>query len=129
MISVDTNILVRLLTADDKAQFKRARAMFEKEDIAISTSVVLECEWVLRYAYQFQPSEITTAFEALFGLPNVKLQEQMVLFDAIQWHKQGLDFVDAIHLAKSKDAQSFVTFDRKLIKAASRIISLPVKEP
>jgi len=53
MISVDTNVIVRLLTGDDRPQFKRDRSLFEKESIFITTTVILETEWVLRYAYHF----------------------------------------------------------------------------
>ncbi len=48
MISVDTNVVVRLLTGDDQNQFKKAKALFEKAKIGIMTTVILECEWVLR---------------------------------------------------------------------------------
>ena len=129
MISVDTNVVVRLLTGDDQAQFKRAKVLFAKENIIITTSVLLECEWVLRYAYHFMPLQIVDAFQALFGLSNVKLKERLVIYDAIEWHKHGLDFADAIHLAESRDSESFVTFDKKLIKAASKITNFPVIEP
>ncbi len=129
MISVDTSIVVRLLTGDDQAQFKEAKVLFAKESIIITTSVILECEWVLRYAYHFKPLKIADAFQALFGLSNVKLQEQFVIYDAIEWHKHGLDFADSIHLAKSRDSESFATFDKKLIKAASKITNFPVFEP
>jgi predicted nucleic-acid-binding protein len=129
MISVDTNVVVRLLTGDDQAQFKKAKALFAKENILITTSVILECEWVLRYAYHFKPAEISDAFNSLFGLSNVTLQEQGVIHDAIELHQQGLDFADAIHLTESRDAESFVTFDKKLIKTATKITSFPVTEP
>ena len=42
MISVDTNVIVRLLTGDNQPQFKRAMSLFEKESIFISTTVILE---------------------------------------------------------------------------------------
>lgn len=129
MISVDTNIVVRLLTGDDTKQFQEAQALFEKENIAITASVILECEWVLRYAYQFKPAEIIDAFSALFGLPNVTLQEQAVISKAIEWHEQGLDFADAIHLAKSRDYEAIVTFDKTFIAKAARITDFPVKAP
>lgn len=129
MISVDTSVVVRLLTGDDQVQFKRAKALFAKKIITITTSVILECEWVLRYAYHFKPLKIADAFQALFGLSNVKLEEQLIIYDAIEWRKHGLDFADAIHLAKSRDSESFVTFDKKLIKAASKITIFPVFEP
>ncbi len=129
MISVDTNIIVRLLTGDDQAQFQRAKALFAKENIVITTSVVLECEWVLRYAYGFTPSEITNALKSLFGLPNVNLLESLIIYNAIEWHMHGMDFADAIHLAKSQEFESFATFDKNLIKSSINISTIPVKEP
>lgn len=129
MISVGTNIIVRLLTGDDKPQFKRAKALFENDNIIITTSVILECEWVLRYAYHFKESEITNAFQLLFGLPNVQLNDPVVIADAIEWYQNGMDFADAIHLAQSKDAEAFVTFDKKFIKSALNNTSVAVREP
>ena len=90
MVSADTNVIVRLLVGDDKSQSEKAKRLFEEEKIFIATTVVLECEWVLRYAYHFEPIRIADAFQALFGLPNVTLQEQAVVADAIgDWHQQG----------------------------------------
>ena len=129
MISVDTNVVVRLLTGDDPDQFQKSRTLFEKEEIILTTSVMLESEWVLRYAYQFKPLEIADAFASLCGLPNVTVQEQDVIFTAIEWHKQGLDFADAIHLSGSLDYDAMVTFDHKLITAAARVTDFPVKSP
>jgi len=129
MISVDTNIIVRLLTGDDQSQFQRAKALFAKENIVITTSVILECEWVLRYAYHFKPSEITDAFKSLFGLSNVNLLESLVIYNAIEWHMHGMDFADAIHLAKSQECESFVTFDKNLVKSSIDVSTIPVKEP
>ena len=129
MISVDTNIIVRLLTGDDHSQFQRAKALFSKENIVITTSVILECEWVLRYAYRFKPSEITDAFKSLFGLSNVNLLESLVIYNAIDWHLHGMDFADAIHLAKSQEFEFFATFDKNLIKSSLDISTIPVKEP
>jgi predicted nucleic-acid-binding protein len=129
MISVDTNVIVRFLTGDDKLQFEKSKALFSIENIIITTSVILECEWVLRYAYHFKQPEITTAFQSLFGLPNVQLEEPLVVSNAIDWHQNGMDFADALHLAQSKDAEAFVTFDKKLIKSASKNTNIQVREP
>lgn len=129
MISVDTNVIVRLLTGDDQLQSERAKALFSKENIIITTTVILECEWVLRYAYHFEQAEITNAFQSLFGLSNVQLQDPYVIADAIEWHQNGMDFADAIHLAQSKESEAFATFDKKLIKSALRSTSILVREP
>ncbi|MBN1997171.1 type II toxin-antitoxin system VapC family toxin [candidate division KSB1 bacterium] len=129
MISVDTNVIVRLLPGDDLVQFQKAKALFMEQDIVITTTVILECEWVLRYSYHFKSPEIIEAFKNLCGLPNVTLQEETVIADAILWHKQGLDFADAIHLAKSQNFEEFVTFDKKFIKMASKMTTFPVRYP
>lgn len=130
MISVDTNVIVRLLTGDDPLQFERSKALFSTDNsIFIPTSVVLECEWVLRYAYDFKQPEITTAFQSLFGLPNVHLENPSVIANAIEWHQNGMDFADAIHLALSEEAEAFMTFDKSLIKSARKNSTVPVREP
>lgn len=130
MISVDTNVIVRLLTNDDPLQFEKSKTIFSIENkILIPTSVVLECEWVLRYAYNFKQPEITTAFQSLFGLPNVHLENPSEISNAIEWHQNGMDFADAIHLALSEEAEAFLTFDKILIKSAQKNTTIPVREP
>ena len=129
MISIDTNVIVRLLTSDDQPQFIRAKSLFEKESIFITTTVILETEWVLRYAYRFKPLKIADAFQSLFGLSNVQLEEPLVIAEAIEWQNKNLDFADALHLAKSQASRSFATFDKQLIKKAIKLTNIPVSEP
>ncbi len=129
MISVDTNIIVRLLTGDDPLQFEKSKTLFSTDTIFIPTTVVLECEWVLRYAYNFKQSEITSAFQSLFGLTNVHLENPLEISNAIEWHQNGMDFADAVHLALSEKAEAFMTFDKSLIKTAQKNNTIPVREP
>ena len=53
MISVDTNIVVRLLTQDDEVQYQKSLEIFQSPEIFIADTVILETEWVLRFAYKF----------------------------------------------------------------------------
>jgi predicted nucleic-acid-binding protein len=129
MISVDTSVIVRLLTGDDPLQFERSKTLFSTDNIFIPTSVVLECEWVLRYAYSFKPPEITIAFQSLFGLPNVHLENSSEISNAIEWHQNKMDFTYAIHLALSKEAKAFITFDKSLIIAVQNILPSLYKCP
>ena len=62
MPSVDTNVLVRLLTGDNAAQFKASQALFNSEDIFIPDTVILETEWVLRAAYDLKPAAVGDAW-------------------------------------------------------------------
>jgi len=45
--------------------------------------------------------------------------------DALAWHKQGLDFTDALHLANFSAQDAFVTFDKALITKAQRLNLTP----
>jgi predicted nucleic-acid-binding protein len=46
VIALDTNIIVRLVTADDPGQLEAARAIFKAGDLWICKTVFLETEWV-----------------------------------------------------------------------------------
>lgn len=127
MIAVDTNILVRLIVNDDPHQEKRVIALFKKDDIFISKTVLLELEWVLRYAYNLKQEIILLAIQNVLGLPNVTVEDILSVSKAIKLHKSGLDFADALHLSSSRDANYFITFDKKFYKRASRESDISIK--
>ena len=129
MIAVDTNLLVRLLTKDDLSQAKRAANTMESDDIFIPKTVMLETEWVLRHAYGISKGDIMKGFQKMMGLPNVRVEDQQTVFQAISWYGLGLDFADALHLASSMKADKFVTFDNAFIKKARKLISIDITLP
>lgn len=129
MIAVDTNIVVRLLTQDDAQQSAKSVELFREQEVFISDTVILETEWVLRFAYQFKPVEIGQALKNLFGLPNVYLNNANLLLQVLQWHEDGLDFADAFHLAQSQSCLALYTFDDKFVKKAKKLTSCEVKQP
>ena len=129
MIAVDTNLLVRLLTKDDPDQAKRAAKILESDVIFIPKTVMLETEWVLRYAYGINKDAIMKGFKKIMGLPNVRVEDQQTVFQAISWYELGLDFADALHLASSMKADKFVTFDNAFIKKARKLISIDITLP
>jgi len=45
------------------------------------------------------------------------------------WMSAGMDFADALHLAKAQGCSVFMSFDRKLIKFAHERSSIPVLAP
>lgn len=47
------------------------------------------------------------------GLPNVRGEDWEQIHTPLEWHVQGLDFADALHLAGSKACDVFLTFDDK----------------
>lgn len=118
MHAVDASVVVRLLTGDDALQTKRAAALFMKESIFISKTVLLETEWMLRRLYRLERAIIASSFRKLSGLKNVELEQSLVIAQALQWCEHGMDFADALHLASSHSARKFATFDEKMKKDA-----------
>lgn len=113
MRAVDTNILVRFLTADDPKQARAARRVIEAGDIFIGTTVILETEWVLRAGYGFTPDVIAEGLRGLGGLVGISIEEPAEIAQALDWMSAGMDFADALHLARSGHCSAFVTFDKK----------------
>ncbi|GAW40559.1 tRNA(fMet)-specific endonuclease VapC [Brevundimonas sp. SH203] len=129
MRAIDTNVVVRFLTGDDPVQAQASRAVIAAGDIFIATTVLLETEWVLRSGYGFEASRIGAAMRALAGLAGVTVEEPMVLARALDWHEAGMDFADALHLSKTTGCEVFLTFDRRLAKAAEALAPIKVESP
>ena len=128
MVAVDTNILVRLLVNDDPQQHRAARALFAREAVHLSDTVLLETEWVLRDFFDQPPSQVCRALRSVCALPNVSLRDERLVAQALDWHEAGMDFADAMPLAAS-EALPFRTFDRGLIRIARRLAAGDVAPP
>ena len=129
MVALDTNILVRFLTRDNEAEYRASEKLISVADVFIPDSVILETEWVLRYAYDLPAAEICHAFRKLFGLKNVRLSDDEKIARAIDWCEAGLDFADAFHLSHSLECDAFKTFDKGFIKKAKTLSSCRVEKP
>ena len=117
-----------MLTRVDEEQFKQAAALFASQPIFIPETVILETEWVLRFAYRFQPDAICDAFTKLLGLVNVKTSRPAVVAQAIDLSRQGLDFTDALHLASSQEYAKLATFDANFIKPAKGLTGSAIEQ-
>jgi predicted nucleic-acid-binding protein len=129
MIAVDTNVLVRLLIEDDPDQAKRAAKLLGENEIFLPKTVMLETEWVLRHAYGIDKNRILKAFQRLIGLSNVKMEDPQTMIVAISWYGDGLDLADALHLASSREAEKFATFDKSLFRKAGQLSSVHLIAP
>ena len=120
MNAVDTNIVVRLLVADDPTQFELAQATFAVGPIWIAKTVLLETAWVLSTAYDFEDAMVCAAFMNLFGLPNVVVEDLDAILDALDLITQGIQIADAIHLTSRPLGATFLSFDKALVRRAQR---------
>ena len=129
MIAIDTNLIIRFLTHDDERQYKKSFSVFNSQEVFIPDTVILETEWVLRYAYNFSPEDICGAFINLFGLKNIHLSNATFIAQAIEWHKQGMDFSDALHLTQCQQYEKLYTFDKAFSSKAKNLTSCSVISP
>jgi predicted nucleic acid-binding protein len=121
MTAIDTNVAVRFLTRDDEDQFQKALALFNRDTVHIPDTVWLETEWVLRFAYGYDPAAVTKAFRELLGLSQVRVADTTRLLLAVEWHAAGIDFADAMHLASSQDMGTLATFDKAFARNSANL--------
>lgn len=121
MIALDTNLLARLLLRDDAAQHARVKALLRSDRVFTAPiTVMLELVWVLE-ANDCTPAEIEHGLNLLLGLANFQPKQVDALRAALRGYAQGLDFADALHLALSAGDEAFASFDKALVRKATRL--------
>lgn len=121
MHAVDTNVVLRYLTGDDARQSPCARDFIDHHDVLVLSTVLIECEWVMRSVHRLPAREIARLLRLLAGLPTVSIERPHALASALAWFEEGMDFADAVHLAGGGECEAFATFDRKLASTARKV--------
>jgi predicted nucleic-acid-binding protein len=129
MLAIDTNIVVRYLTRDDPDQSARAGVLIDSERVFVPVTVLLETEWVLRSVYRLTGERLVASLRAFAGLPGVTLEDPAAVARALDWTERGMDFADALHLAKSDGCEALATFDASFVAVARRIGAPEVRQP
>lgn len=128
MIAVDTNVLARFYCDDPEAARQRPRArrlMVESRAIFVPLTVVLELEWVMRGFCGLPAGPFCQAIEHLLGMSHVTVERWEAVRDAVDLHRRGLDFADALHWVSSAACTQLVTFDDRFIRRAKRPTRTP----
>ena len=128
MRAIDTNVVIRYLIGDDPEQAARARNTVDAGEVFVSTTVLLESEWVLRGVYGFVADKVAAALRAFSGLPGVSVENPALLLEALDLTERGMDFADALHLGAAASCEAMLTFDRRFIETGSNTAIL-VTEP
>lgn len=113
MRAIDSNILTRYFRQDDTRQSPAALRVMSQPSVFCPKTVVLEFEWVMRHVYQHEAADILQCLKLLLNLPNVTLEDESQVADAVDGYERGLDFADALHLAACHRCEDFATFDNK----------------
>ena len=120
MTAVDTDVVVRLLTNDDRKQAAAVQTLFATEPIWIAKTVLLETAWVLRSLYGFDETSVRDAFVKLLGLNNVRAEDQPAVAAALSLTAHGIEFADALHITSRPPGAAFVSFDQAFLRRAKR---------
>ncbi len=120
MKALDTNILVRLLLADDAIQLAQVKALLSSaQQFTSPITVMQELVWVLE-AHDYSAAQVQHGLNLLLSLPNFKPTHLAELHQAIVWYAKGMDFADALHLALRGDSPQLLTFDKGFIKLGKK---------
>ena len=129
MISIDTNVLLRYLLADDVPQHRRSTKLINEKAPALITDVDLaETIWTLSgRRYQFDKTSICRALRAILSDQNFVHENIQVVWSALNDFENArdikgkyLDFADALIANKSRAVveykkasfQGFYSFDK-----------------
>jgi predicted nucleic-acid-binding protein len=124
MISLDTNVLVRLLTNDDPKQVRLARkaldlALAEGKTVWVSLVVLCELVWVFQGLYKYDKKQIITALDALLKFSGIEVQSPHLVKKTLDvLTGSAADFADVLLGLLSVDAGAadVLTFDKKASK-------------
>ncbi|MBS0358854.1 MAG: type II toxin-antitoxin system VapC family toxin [Proteobacteria bacterium] len=121
MISVDTNVLVRILIDDptQPEQVSAARAFAKKaKKLFVTQLVQIETVWVLESAYHIAKEDILKILQHLYENDAFVSQHESQLIAALQLYRENnCDFSDCLIFVESKQEDcSVVTFDKKFAR-------------
>lgn len=121
-ITADTNVLLRAIVADDKAQAERASELLESADmVAVSLQALCEFVWVLRSRYGVDRADIAGVIRTLLNTNSVVVNRPaaeagLALLEA------GGDFADGIIAFDgcSLGGEVFMSFDKRAVSLLAK---------
>ena len=117
-VAVDTNVLVRAVVRDDRAQAEIAAKWLRNSSLlVVAVSALCELVWVLRRVYGFKAPEVADTIRSLTSAANVEtnrpaVEAGLAMLDA------GGDFADGVIAYEGRwlGAETFVSFDKKAVE-------------
>ena len=127
MLGIDTNVVVRLLIADDAEQTRRARRLVDQavsrdEPVLVSLPVMIETEWVLRSRYGLSRETVLGAFRAALEARELSFEDEPALEEALfQWKDSACGFSDCLIAAHNRQlgCRATATSDVKVSRTAA----------
>jgi predicted nucleic-acid-binding protein len=122
LTGLDTNVLVRYLTADDPRQSRRAAALVAEavsagDRLFVGAVVLCELVWVLRGAYSLDRPTIAMALDRILATAQIEIDQKDIVREALEDYRAGGgDFADYVIGRRAREAgcEKTATFDRRL---------------
>ena len=124
MIGLDTNVLVRFIAQDDRAQSREATELIESRLTPenpgyVSIIALAETVWVLERIYGLSHISLATAIERVLQIEVLVVENEREVFAAMIALKEGKGpFADSLigALGKKAGCSTTVTFDKKALR-------------
>ena len=122
MRGLDTNVLVRYLTADEPRQLALAQCVLEeserdREPVFLPVIVLCELVWVLSRAYDHKKAAIANALEHLLEVDRFQVEHDVLVRRSLDAYRNGAgSFSDYLigEISLHYGCRDVVTFDRAL---------------
>lgn len=121
MIGLDTNVLVRYLAQDDRAQAAAATALIENQCTAetpgfVGLVVLAEVIWVSESSYGASRADVAEIVKRILSIRQLTVQDAEVVWQALRQFENGrADFADCLihRSAEAAGCRETVTFDKR----------------
>ncbi len=116
MNGLDTNVLIRFLTADDETQAAKARRFIESGPSYVNCIVLSEVVWVLESAYGYDKEAVITALVRLLSTHEVEVEDADVTLAALhEYRRSTAGFTDCLmgHRNTAHGCKETGSFDKR----------------
>ena len=129
MIGLDTNVVVRYLTGDDRAQAAAAARMIDSLSPGapgfLSLVVIAELVWVLESSYNFKKNEIMGVLENLLRSEEIVIERAEIVAQALRtFGVSRAGFTDCLieRCGHAAECQYTATIDKHAAAAGMRLL-------
>ncbi len=121
MLSIDTNILIRFIVHDDRAQTRKVDTLFaqlekDHKQAFVPSLVILEVMWVLSFSFQVNRMDIIETLLEILKIPVLKIEHGEELKELLNFAVHNtLDLSDLMiaYRCRVENALPVMTFDKK----------------
>lgn len=122
---IDTNIIIRFITADHPRMTAETAQLMAKAEagavtLKVAAMIVAECCWVLESSqYGFSKNEIAAVLTSFLTAKGIEAEEEHVVIRSLKrYAEHHVDFIDAYlaEHAKARDPSYVITYNAKDFK-------------